>query len=77
MKRNTLEIAACAAASLLAAWLAFAAPAARAQDATAVGEAKCLACHSVENEHVSETFHARVFRENPRNALERLRRRRP
>ena len=50
--------------------LAWAGPA-HAQDATYVGEAKCLACHNTENDHFKDTQHARAFRGNPKNAREK------
>lgn len=34
-----------------------------------VGEARCAACHKLEQEHWAHTLHARVFRSNPANAL--------
>ena len=34
-----------------------------------VGEARCAACHRLEQEHWAHTVHARVFRGNPANAL--------
>ena len=42
-----------------------------AQDATYVGEAKCLTCHDTENQHFRDTQHARAFRTNPKNDLEK------
>jgi len=76
MKPNASRIAASAAraaAALLVAFLGMAgSPAGRAQEATFVGEAKCLTCHKAEDEHISDTYHARVFRGNPKNAREKL-----
>lgn len=45
--------------------------AAGAADATLVGEKACLGCHGQESKHFSETLHAKVFRLNPKNDLER------
>ena len=39
-------------------------------EASYIGEAVCVGCHTVENSHWSHTVHARVFRSNPRNPLE-------
>src|SRR5437016_13149702 len=35
-----------------------------------VGEARCVACHALEQEHWAHTVHAKIFRSNPRNPLE-------
>ena len=61
-----------AAASVLLAVLGMSSVAAQAQAPTNVGEAKCLTCHTAENEHFSDTHHARIFRGNPKTAQERL-----
>jgi DmsE family decaheme c-type cytochrome len=34
-----------------------------------VGEARCVACHALEQEHWAHTVHAKIFRSNPKNAL--------
>ena len=39
--------------------------------ATYVGEKVCAGCHATENKHFSHTLHAKVFRQNPRNQLEK------
>jgi DmsE family decaheme c-type cytochrome len=39
-------------------------------EAAYVGEKTCIKCHDVEAKHFSHTQHAKVFRENPKNALE-------
>jgi DmsE family decaheme c-type cytochrome len=39
-------------------------------EATYVGEKTCIKCHDVEAKHFSHTQHAKIFRENPKNALE-------
>ncbi|HEX4944303.1 MAG TPA: DmsE family decaheme c-type cytochrome [Usitatibacteraceae bacterium] len=44
---------------------------ARAQEAEYVGEARCITCHEANNRHFTETPHARAFRGNPKNDLER------
>lgn len=36
-----------------------------------LGEARCAQCHKLEQEHWAHTVHAKVFRANPRNDLER------
>jgi DmsE family decaheme c-type cytochrome len=41
------------------------------QGATYVGEKACVTCHALENKHFGPTQHARIFRLNPRNELER------
>ena len=41
------------------------------EGATYVGEERCIACHNVENDQFVHTTHAKVFRQNPKNALER------
>ena len=51
---------------LTAAGSAFAIP----PEAQYVGEKACVKCHDVEAKHFSGTLHAKIFRENPRNALE-------
>ena len=35
-----------------------------------VGEKACIKCHDVEAKHFGDTIHAKVFRQNPRNARE-------
>jgi DmsE family decaheme c-type cytochrome len=45
-------------------------PIAFAQEASYVGEAKCIGCHADDNGHFSDTLHARTFRGNPRNERE-------
>lgn len=60
-----------AAASLLAAAFGLTGAAALAQEATYVGEAKCLSCHNTENDHFRDTQHARAFRGNPKNEREK------
>jgi DmsE family decaheme c-type cytochrome len=39
-------------------------------EAQYVGEKTCIKCHDVEAKHFGDTLHAKVFRQNPRNALE-------
>ncbi|RZI39856.1 DmsE family decaheme c-type cytochrome [Herbaspirillum sp. HC18] len=39
--------------------------------ATYVGEKTCLKCHEVENKAFGHTLHAKTFRQNPRNDLEK------
>lgn len=39
--------------------------------ASLVGEAVCVRCHALENQHFGHTVHARAFRQNPRNERER------
>ncbi len=39
-------------------------------EATYVGERACKTCHSQENAHFSETLHAKMFRQNPKNENE-------
>jgi DmsE family decaheme c-type cytochrome len=51
--------------------LAFVAPAAIAQEATYVGEAKCITCHTDDNAHFTYTLHAKTFRANPKNEREK------
>ena len=68
--RFVAKAARSAAMGLLAA-LAFAVGTASAQQATYVGEAKCLSCHNQENAHFSDTQHARAFRGNPKNEREK------
>src|SRR5512138_116852 len=46
-------------------------PAQAAQSAQYIGEARCIECHGQENKHFSETLHAKIFRENPKNDLQR------
>ena len=36
-----------------------------------IGEARCIECHGQENTHFSETLHAKVFRQNPKNDSQR------
>lgn len=66
-KRFLKQLAALGASCILAA----SAGLASAQTATLVGEKVCIGCHGQENSHFSETLHAKAFRLNPRNALER------
>ena len=42
-----------------------------AQDATYVGEAKCVSCHTDDNAHFTYTLHAKTFRANPKNEREK------
>ncbi|MFP5396810.1 MAG: DmsE family decaheme c-type cytochrome [Gammaproteobacteria bacterium] len=56
-----------AAIALAALW---ALPAA-AQQAGYIGEKACIGCHGQENLHFTETLHAKLFRQNPRNERER------
>ena len=42
------------------------------ESATYVGEKTCVGCHPTENKNFSHTLHAKVFRENPKNATEKL-----
>lgn len=44
---------------------------AQASDATYVGEKACIKCHQVEDTHFSHTLHAKVFRQNPKNDVEK------
>lgn len=39
--------------------------------ATYVGEQVCVSCHQVENNHFGHTTHAKIFRQNPKNEVER------
>jgi DmsE family decaheme c-type cytochrome len=39
-------------------------------EATYVGEKVCIKCHDVEDKHFGHTLHAKVFRLNPKNAVE-------
>jgi DmsE family decaheme c-type cytochrome len=39
-------------------------------EAAYAGEKTCIKCHDVEAKHFSHTQHAKIFRENPKNALE-------
>jgi DmsE family decaheme c-type cytochrome len=48
-----------------------AAPASAQQGATYIGEKACINCHGQENKHFTETLHAKVFRQNPKNEQER------
>ena len=48
-----------------------AAPANAQQGATYIGEKACINCHGQENKHFTETLHAKVFRQNPKNEQER------
>ena len=66
--RKLAERVAKAAAGVALAALGFAA---QAQEATYVGEAKCLSCHNTENDHFGDTQHARAFRGNPKNEREK------
>ena len=45
--------------------------AASAEEATYVGEQTCMGCHPTENKNFSHTTHARIFRENPANDLQK------
>jgi DmsE family decaheme c-type cytochrome len=40
-------------------------------EATYVGEKACIKCHDVEAKHFGHTLHAKVFRLNPKNDVER------
>ncbi len=40
-------------------------------DATYVGEKVCVRCHDAENAHFGHTLHAKAFRQNPRNDVEK------
>src|SRR5580693_5583013 len=42
-----------------------------AQDATYVGDGKCIVCHVDDNAHFSHTRHAKIFRLNPKTERER------
>jgi len=64
-------VSAAAAALGLAALLFTGSAVAQQSDATYVGEKTCLKCHQVENTHFSYTTHAKVFRQNPRNDVEK------
>lgn len=55
--------------ALLAGWM-FAVAAHAAVPPGYIGEKACIACHGQEDKHFSETLHAKVFRQNPRNELE-------
>lgn len=46
-------------------------PASPISGASYVGESVCLSCHQVENEHFGHTLHAKIFRQNPKNEIER------
>lgn len=39
--------------------------------ATYVGEARCASCHALEKEHWAHTSHAKAFRLNPKNELQK------
>jgi len=41
-----------------------------ATDAVYIGEEACIQCHEHANDHYSHTLHAKVFRQNPRGAVE-------
>jgi len=41
------------------------------EPATYIGEDRCVACHALEKEHWAHTTHAKVFRLNPKNDLEK------
>lgn len=41
------------------------------QAATYVGEKTCARCHDVQDRHFANTLHAKIFRGNPKNELER------
>lgn len=38
---------------------------------TYVGEQVCVSCHQVEESHFGHTLHAKIFRQNPKNEVER------
>ncbi|MBL9200751.1 MAG: DmsE family decaheme c-type cytochrome [Opitutaceae bacterium] len=40
--------------------------------ATYIGEAVCIACHQVQNNHFAHTVHANAFRLNPKNEKEKV-----
>jgi DmsE family decaheme c-type cytochrome len=40
-------------------------------EATYVGEKVCIQCHDTEAKHFGHTLHAKVFRQNPKNDVER------
>ncbi len=40
--------------------------------ATYIGEAVCIACHQVQNNHFAHTVHAKAFRLNPKNEKEKV-----
>jgi DmsE family decaheme c-type cytochrome len=42
-----------------------------AEDAAYVGEKTCIACHTQENRHFSDTLHAKIFRLNPKTDNEK------
>lgn len=42
-----------------------------AAEATYIGEKACIECHGQENRHYSQTLHAKTFRLNPRNDVEK------
>ena len=42
------------------------------EGAAYVGEERCLSCHNVEGDNFAHTTHAKVFRQNPKNDIERL-----
>jgi len=42
-----------------------------AAEATYVGEEACAGCHVTENKNFGHTLHAKVFRQNPKNQLEK------
>jgi len=42
-----------------------------AETATYVGEAVCATCHDAANKHFGHTLHAKVFRQNPKNNVEK------
>ncbi len=58
-------------AGALACLLSLAGMAAWGQSATLIGEKACIGCHGQENLHFSDTLHAKAFRLNPRNELQR------
>lgn len=57
--------------ALAALLLGFAGQEAIAETATYVGEKICAGCHNTENKHFGHTLHAKVFRENPKNDMEK------
>ena len=66
-RRSIRSELACAALALLV--LVIASPA-RAQDATYIGEAKCVVCHVEQKPNFAHTAHAKAMRANPANELQ-------
>ncbi len=66
-RRSIRRELACAALALLV--LVIASPA-RAQDATYIGEAKCVVCHVEQKPNFAHTAHAKAMRANPANELQ-------